>query len=297
MTQRLLSAFVLATTLMAACGTTTPTLAPAAVTVVPPPTAIPSTSAPPTVAPNATPSLVPGPNVAYGPVHFTADLALGSGVSARLVPEEIPTDSGAPEQWITHPAYLELMFVNYPLQNTFHEPRLQVYPADEFAQVNSGAADAIQQLKAVLGQAPNLPAGNIPFLPVFNAAQVVRADIQFLNFQNGSGIRFVTQYDQAPIPINNHELFYTFQGLTSDGAYYVSAILPLSAPFLAPDDNPNHPAPADAVPAPDFNNPDFGAAWGAYIDTVTTRLNQLDPQQFNPALPVLDALVQSLEVK
>ncbi|MEO8354588.1 MAG: hypothetical protein ABI621_01610 [Chloroflexota bacterium] len=41
--------------------------------------------------------------------------------------------------------------------------------------------------------------------------------MQVINFQNGRGIRFLTQYAQYPAPINNHELFYHFQGLTNDG--------------------------------------------------------------------------------
>ena len=49
---------------------------------------------------------------------------------------------------------------------------------------------------------------------------------------------------------DNRELFYYFHGITNDGNYYVQVILPVQAPFLAPDENPNSPAAAERHPFP-----------------------------------------------
>ena len=53
-----------------------------------------------------------------------------------------------------------------------------------------------------------------------------------INFQSGRGIRYVTEYAQMTYPITNHEMFFSFQGLTTDGKYWVSIILPISHPSL-----------------------------------------------------------------
>lgn len=45
---------------------------------------------------------------------------------------------------------------------------------------------------------------------------------------DGGGIRYLTQFGQAAGLITNPELFYTFQGLTDDGAYYVAAVFPVA---------------------------------------------------------------------
>ena len=80
----------------------------------------------------------------------------------------------------------------------------------------------------ILG-APGAPiaVAQLPTVPFFNAQQAFASNIQILSFQNGRGVRFLTEYAQYPVSANNQDLFYHFQGLTSDGAYYIIAILPI----------------------------------------------------------------------
>ena len=51
-------------------------------------------------------------------------------------------------------------------------------------------------------------------------------------FVSGIGVRFLTEYAQYFVPVNNHDLFYTYQGLTNDGQYWISVILPINHPDL-----------------------------------------------------------------
>lgn len=75
----------------------------------------------------------------------------------------------------------------------------------------------------------------LPFLPLFNAHQVMHTSLQYLDFKNGTGLRYLTWFSQGIMPINNYELIYTNQGLTSDGKYYVAAVLPVTHPNLPSD--------------------------------------------------------------
>jgi hypothetical protein len=72
----------------------------------------------------------------------------------------------------------------------------------------------------------------IPFLPLLNAAQDLQAQVTYLDFDGGSGVRFITHYGQEPRPYVNDELLYTFQGLSADGRYYVSVTFPINAAIL-----------------------------------------------------------------
>jgi hypothetical protein len=133
---------------------------------------------------------------------------------------------------------------------------------------------------------------NLPFLPTFNAGQVFHSNEQSLTFQNGTGIRFLTQYAQAPYPVNNESLFYTFQGLTNDGAYYVSAILPINAAFLSADGNPDTSLPVDGAPF-DWENFENTTQ---HFELVKQKLNATDPNAFTPSLTNLDAMIQSMRI-
>jgi len=111
---------------------------------------------------------------------------------------------------------------------------------------------------------------------------------------NGEGVRFLTEYAQYSAPANNHELIYEFQGLTSDGAYYVIAILPVTNPFMAETSDPGAPIPQNGgVPYPDINDPN--ANWPLYYKSVTDVLGATPENEFTPALNQLDLLVQSIQ--
>jgi hypothetical protein len=99
-------------------------------------------------------------------------------------------------------------------------------------------------------------------------------------------VRYLTQFDQAPLPVNNHELIYTYQGLTSDGKYYVAAVLPVNLASLPADEK------VDEQDQPKFVN-----GFLQYLDKVVGTLNQQPASAFTPDLNSLDKMVQSIEIK
>lgn len=226
------------------------------------------------------------------PVSFEyASFAIPNGLASGANPEAVPAvgeDSGAP--WEVAPAHLRFTLTGYPLQNKFHEPRILVYPAEEFAQIHSGAAEQIDRLQKALTGSPLLQE-TLPIIPFFNAGPLLTANIKIIPFQNGSGVRTLTQYAQYSAPVNNRELFYHFEGLTSDNKYYVIAILPITAPILPEDEKPEATIPAGGVPFPANAEPSQN-----YYISVTEKLNSLAPDAYVPSLNTLDSLIQSMLV-
>ncbi len=124
------------------------------------------------------------------------------------------------------------------------------------------------------------------------------AQVRYLSFANGSGVRVLTQFAQNWWPINNGDLVYVFQGLTSDNAYYISAILPVTAPFLPEQvDDPAAVPPVDGVSFPASSSPKFGEEYSSYQRAVIKKLNEISPEKFVPSLSMLDALMESLQVE
>ncbi len=233
-------------------------------------------------------STPPGVVVRLDNVTFTIPQGLARDALGETIPA-INDTNAAP--WDIPPAHMDFTLTSYQLQDTFHQPMIHVIPAEEYASLNEGAAENIQHL-----QTPNIEwaAGILPHVPFFNAAQVFAAQIQPIAFQSGSGVRFLTEYAQYFASINNRDLFYQFQGLTSDGKYYIIAILPVTAPMLAPDEKPDAPVPADGVPFPGYDNPN--ADFTAYYNAISEKLNTADINSFTPTLAQLDALIQSITV-
>jgi len=237
----------------------------------------------PTESPTVAFSGVP---VSFAGTSFVLPAGLAMGTANEIVPESSGPDLPV---WEIAPAYTKFTLQGYPLQGEFFEAQVMVYPAQQFASMSDGAAATISSLQALLGS-PGAPLPTaFPFLPPYNAAQVFTAQPQVVQFLNGSGIRYLTQYAQYPATANNHDLFYTFQGLTSDGAYYVTAMLPVNATFLAADSNPDSPVPPDGIPFHQGNPQEYYAS-------VVEKLNATAPEAFTPSLSTLDALIQSFQV-
>ncbi len=241
--------------------------------------------APPTQTP------VNGTLVAVNNISFVIPTGVGSGAQAETI-EAAPPSNDMP-WWEIAPTYNKYHIQGYPLSETFHTRTIYVYPVNEYIQMNPDIAALVDHLKTILISPGQPLPEELPFLPAFNAAQIFHSNEQILTFQNGKGIRFLTQYGQAPYPVNNNSLFYTFQGLTDDGAYYVAAILPVNATFLSADGNPDTPLPADGIPFDweNFKNMD------QHYQLVKQKLNATESNAFNPPLTNLDALIQSILIK
>jgi hypothetical protein len=227
----------------------------------------------------------PAPNLFnYKGFSFSYPTELFSGLEGSIVPAEPGADgvSGWPG---AVPDQIEVKINGYPLKDTFHNPRILVYPIKVYADVNSAAGDISGRLSQVLAQ-DQFEAKNLPFLPMFNAGQMMAVYADTFGFQNGNGLRYLTCYTQAVIPINSNCLFYTYQGLTDDGNYYISAILPVSLPAL------ETPEMKKAFDDATVNYDD--AQYRAYLAEVDKIFAAAEPADYTPSLDTLDAVMRSM---
>lgn len=207
--------------------------------------------------------------------------AVAQNVTVETVAAQ-PASAGGP-WWEATPQYRRLTLQGYPITDHLLIPQIFIYPAGDLASANENMGKIAADLQALLQTQQS--GDHLPFLPLFNAEQVLHAQVQYLDFKGGKGVRFLTQFDQAPLPINNYELIYTFQGLTSDGKTYIAAILPVTNPELP---NGSEVSEQQAKAMTDF--PD-------YLSRMVTLLNQKPADGFTPDLNKLDALIRSIEVK
>lgn len=234
-------------------------------------------------------STVPtGGVVTLNNVSMTLPLGVAKDAQTEMVPAN--TDTSNSPWWEIGPAHLKFTLTGYQLQDKFHEPTITVYPAEDYAKLGTPASQQIEKLKAILAGGA-LTKEAMPLVPFFNAGPAFASHMQVINFKGGRGVRMVTQYDQYPAPVNNHELFYHFQGLTDDGKYYIVAVLPVTASILAENEKPDAAVPSGGVPLPTAGTGDQ-----AYYDSVTKALDAMYEDSFNPSLFQLDALIQSISV-
>lgn len=221
----------------------------------------------------------PVPDIVFQGISFSYDHSLAENISAEVLPEQ--ADEGGP--WWSTPETVSFLFNGYALPGSFLEARIKVYNVAEFTAINPTVGERLVTLSDVLA-AKDLNDDRIAMADVFNAAQFLRTKEAFLDFQNGSGVRFLAQYGQGFSAVGWPYLFYGFQGLTSDGQYFISAILPVNHPSLP---NP------DTV-AIDEN---FAENFESYIAQNEVSLAGQPDESFQPSLVLLDALMSSLLVQ
>jgi hypothetical protein len=209
---------------------------------------------------------------------------LADGITCEVVPasdagEDLPF-------WEIYPEYDHLLLDGYVLQNTFHQAQIFVYPIADYIALDPNVDQVIAELQQLLADESEGPE-SIPFLPSFNAAQMLRMKIDYFDFSSGSGVRFLTMYGQAAYPLNNQMMFYTYQGITADNQYYVSVVLPISNPALPATDQ-------------DANIADWNAFYenfGIYVADTTLEVNMYADDSFAPTITLLDQFVASITVE
>jgi len=250
-----------------------------------PPTSVTNEPAAPaeTTAPPDTSSIAQ-PDIQFNGISFSYDKSLAGSVSQVIVPGQSYGDSAMPGD--TFPSYTEFTFNNYPLTGSLHEPAIRIYPVAEYEEISQAAADTFEEMRIALrNKAVPEHNGYLPFVPFWNAAMIFNAQYDYLTFQNGEGMRYLTMFAQASYPPDNRNVFYTFQGMTNDGKYYVSAIFPVSSSEL-PDNG-------DSV-ITDYMV--FEQNWPNYLLETVQKLNNLGPGEFYPSLTIFDEIITSVTI-
>ena len=233
-------------------------------------------------------------NVDYMGVHFSADPSLATSIWPEVKPATpLPEVLEGPSYWLAIPEHIRFTFADPGLPperrrmgfNLAAEAQILVFPLAELAEMNPLVQTQIETLRNLLAERGTVPSGELPLLPLTNSAQVFHAQAQYLEFGNIQGLRFISQHSQDPHPIMlSQELFYTFQGFTDDGAYYVAVFFPLTTAALP-----------DAIEVEDWEA--FHANYDTYLLETTAVLDQLPSTEFTPDLPLVDAVVTSLQIE
>lgn len=207
-------------------------------------------------------------------------------------------DVEAPPYLNGAPTHLQFTFRN-PVTDLFPNSypslgRLYIYPVGGWRSLYVGYRQELRDINRLLGrlrslivQRPFYIGEEVAILPTLNATQVLRSQVRYLNFHSGSGVRFLTTYNQDASPIGRSNLFYTFQGMSSDGRYYIAFYHPILSGVL-PE------SVANLVTADNYET--FVANYPDYIQRTTQQLNMQDSASFAPTLTQLDTMVRSLKI-
>jgi hypothetical protein len=218
--------------------------------------------------------------VSYNNISFTIPLEVNASASAATNTDvEFPyiNPSGGPMA-----EHVVFQITNYPVAG---DAKILVFKSSDFAAYGPASQNTITALLAKQEISQPLPKV---------LGQNFYAQTKPVTFKNGHGVRYLTQVLTNIAPITNKDLFYYYQGVTNDGAYFVSAILPVNVPFLVADDKSDSPTPTDGIPF-SFDagaNQDFSK----YLNQVGQKLNETPPDSFKVSLTYLDALIESIQV-
>jgi hypothetical protein len=217
--------------------------------------------------------------VSYNNISFTIPIEMNvSAAPSTNTDVEFPAinPSGGPMA-----EHVTFQLTNYPVQG---EAQIMVFKSSEYATYGPSMQAAVSAL--LTGQDTVQP------LPETLLQGEFFAQAKPVAFKNGHGVRYLTQVLTNFAPITNDEIFYYYQGITTDGAYFVSAVLHVNAQFLVKDGSMNSPTPPDGIPFDNSANLDFPA----YLSAVTKKLNDAPQEGYTPSLLMLDALIESLQV-
>ncbi len=231
-------------------------------------------------------------------LSFSYDATWASAVTTEEI-EEAPYTGDEMPLWAANPAYTLFTFEDFAVDGDFFMPaQIRIYRTETFADYSLedyGMEAETQKLSDLLEEQAELESAPahaldtgsepLPYLPMVGAAQGFYAKPVYVEFEGGAGVRYLTYYALDVSPITEGRVFYTFQGITDDGLYYIAVNFPTLTELLMED--------------ADLENLDyeaFVADFATYFtDTITSLDEQLD-EDYIPGLGELDALVASISI-
>jgi hypothetical protein len=235
-----------------------------------------------------------GSTVWFDGVGFTFDRQLGYSVNITQVPGQPPD-----LQSIDVPDARHTVFTLYGRRPELGKvPRVadatgevRVYRTADLARYDL-ASKQLAQLRSMLADRPDLApfmalgkedvfGDELPFLPIPDAGQLLRARAHYVDTPEVSGIAYLLALGQDTFPMTADDFWYTFQGLSADGTRLITVLYAIKASTF-PDRI------SDKAAERSLQD------WPAYVNKSTATLNAAAPSAFSPPLTSIDALVRSI---
>lgn len=241
----------------------------------------------------AAPALCPA-QVTVEQTRFCLTPAIGTGIDGRNVPRSteltpISMEAHRAFRVIGYPTRAPLLTTfDEPLDLTFTEPTIAVFPASAFQNPDAYQRQAYESLRTLLQAKPawSGPQGvqNFSLMSFFPSSTAFTAKPEYLTTTWGQGVRGIVWPGQDfQVPQGNGDARYVFQGISNDGRWVVVAAFPLGTATQPP-----------AIPQSAVST---GAGIQQGIQTLFTFYQQLPDAQFNaPPLASLDAFLSTLQL-
>jgi hypothetical protein len=187
-------------------------------------------------------------------------------------------------------------------ENSFYSsPNIRIYPIAEFRKVLAISPYLqtfdveVQSLQKLLSNKPVHWQGKIPYLPYVDANQSFHAHLKYIKFRGGQGVGSVVRYDIERSLVQDRQLAYTFQGITNDRRYYISATFPISAPLLnLPKDRSAKVHEGYRLPSTVLLSEQQEKKYQIYLKRIQSKLEKMPADQYAPNLELLEEMIGSL---
>jgi hypothetical protein len=126
------------------------------------------------------------------------------------------------------PAQPEHIRFTFAGSDLFGDSQLLVYPVAHYIAISAEASSHIKQLNEILLDRPLQPQSPLPLFPLPHTVEMFHSSPDYVNFLNGNGVSFIAQVDHD----SDKKFLYTFQGITDDGKYYATVMLPVNTDKL-----------------------------------------------------------------
>jgi hypothetical protein len=242
--------------------------------------------------------------VSYQNVEFYYADNLATDVNAAVMPActlqqaSDKPDCAAPK----HLAFTLVGFGAPQSENSFYSsPNIRIYPIAEFRKVLAISPYLqtfdveVQSLQNLLTNKPARWQEKIPYLPYVDANQSFHTHLKYIKFKGGQGIGSVVRYDIERSLVQDRQLAYTFQGITNDRRYYISATFPIGAPLLnLPKDSTTKLHEGYRLPSTVLLSEQQEKKYQIYLKRMQSKLEKMPADQYAPNLELLEEMISSL---
>ncbi len=240
-----------------------------------------------------------GGEVRFKGVSFSYNLQVFGEVEAEEIPElplggeDYKPDSVVPQH---------LLF-KLKTSNSERQTEIYIFPIADYRRMyvvskdmTKAFDDELKGLRKAIKDKNIRVKNQIPFIPFWDGSQTFLSKVKNFPFKSGRGIFFLTQFDIETSMINNDGLTYYFEGITSDEKFYILARFPVGVSFLPLGHTEKFEG--YVVPERGFIKTDEELKeYKKYISKLSTRLENLPSDKYEPNLKYLEEIISSLKIE